>query len=41
MPLAREIEEFTKHLETLRDQLHDAMLTDEDKANGAVPRSER
>ena len=39
--LAGNIESHTKELELLRDQLHDAMLTDEDKATGAVSRLSR
>jgi len=39
--LAGKIESHTKALELLRDQIHESLLTDKDKVNGAVPRSER
>jgi hypothetical protein len=35
------LEAHARELESLRDKIHDALLTDNDKANGAVPRSER
>ena len=40
-PLDARLEAHAKELELLRDQIHNALLTDEDKANGASPRSER
>lgn len=39
--LVGKIEELVKEIEGLRDQIHDALLTDEDKANGSVPRAQR
>ncbi len=39
--IAERLEAHARDLELLRDQIHDALLTDEDKANGAIPRSKR
>lgn len=36
----KKVEEQAKALEQLRDHVHDSLLTEEDRANGAVPRLE-